>query len=143
EVVIVDGGTLREDRNAALALEVGVVERALFHPLVRAERAALMQQPVDQGRLAMVDVSDDRNIPPQRVRNGHPSSVFQRGPGASPVARQVGGLAPVGSGFSRTVRADANGRAMSATAGGGSEALLRVRRTVHRRSPSRRTRALR
>ena len=36
--------------------------RPLGHLLVGAERAGLLQQPVDQGRLAVVDVGDDRDV---------------------------------------------------------------------------------
>ena len=62
-----DGGVLRQDRDAALALEVGVVHRPLGHPLVGAERPALVQQRVDQRGLAVVDVGDDGDVAPQRV----------------------------------------------------------------------------
>ena len=67
QVAVVNGGVLRENRDAALALELGVVHRALGDPLVRAERAALVQQRVDERRLAVVDVGDDGDVPPQRV----------------------------------------------------------------------------
>ena len=66
-VVVVDGGVLRENRDAALALELGVVHGALGDPLVRAERAALVQQRVDERGLAVVDVGDDGDVAPQRV----------------------------------------------------------------------------
>ena len=46
----------------ALALEVVAVHRPLLHLLVFAEGAGLLQQPVDQGRLAVVDVRDDRDV---------------------------------------------------------------------------------
>ena len=36
--------------------------RPLLDLLVVAERAGLLQQPVDQGRLAVVDVRDDRDV---------------------------------------------------------------------------------
>ena len=38
------------------------VHRAFDHALVVAERAGLLQQPVDQGGFAMVDVGDDGDI---------------------------------------------------------------------------------
>ena len=66
-LVIVDGGVLREDGDAALALEVGVVHRPLGDPLVGAEDAALMQQGIDQRGLAVVDVGDDGDVTPERV----------------------------------------------------------------------------
>ena len=70
QVLVVDRGVLGEDRDAALALEVGVVHRALGDPLVRAEDAALVQQRVDQRRLAVVDVGDDGDVAPERVGDG-------------------------------------------------------------------------
>ena len=67
QVVVVDGGVLRQNRDAALALELVAVHRALGDALVRAERAALVQQRVDQRGLAVVDVGDDGDVAPQRV----------------------------------------------------------------------------
>ena len=76
-------------RDAALALEVGVVHRALGDTLVRPERAALVQQRVYEGGLAVVDVRDDGDVPAVRVgyrwgvrRSGHPieyTGPFDRG----------------------------------------------------------------
>ena len=81
-VLVVDGGVLRQNRDAALALEVRVVHRALGDPLVRAEDAALVQQRVDQRGLAVVDVRDDGHVAPKRV--GHGRGGF-RARGISPV----------------------------------------------------------
>ena len=67
QVLVVDGRVLRENRDAALALEVGVVHGALGDPLVRAERAALMQQRIDERRLAVIDVGDDGDVAAERV----------------------------------------------------------------------------
>ena len=61
-VVVVDGRVLGEDRDAALAFEVGVVHRAFGHTFVGPEGAALHQQGVDEGGLAVVDVGDDRHV---------------------------------------------------------------------------------
>ncbi len=66
-VAIMDGGILGQNRNPALALEVGVVHGALGDPLVAPECAALPQQAVHQGRFPMVDVGDDGDIAPKRV----------------------------------------------------------------------------
>ena len=55
-------GGLGQDGDAALALQVVGIERALGHPLVLAERAGLLQQTVDQGGLAVVDVGDNGDI---------------------------------------------------------------------------------
>jgi hypothetical protein len=58
--LVVDRGILRVDRDTAFALYVvadqpprggGVVHRSL-----------LLQQTIDQGRLAVIDVGDNRNI---------------------------------------------------------------------------------
>ena len=62
QVAVADGRVLGHDRDAALALQVDVVERALLHPLVLVEHAALVQQGVDQRGLAVVHVGDDRDI---------------------------------------------------------------------------------
>src|SRR5574340_526784 len=53
---------LCQDRDAALALEVVAVHHPLGDLLVVAEGAALAQQLVDQGRLAVVDVGDAREV---------------------------------------------------------------------------------
>ena len=55
-------GALGEDGDAALALEVVGIHGALGNLLVLAEGAGLLQQLVDQCRLAMVDVRDDRDV---------------------------------------------------------------------------------
>ena len=55
-------GRLGQDGDAALALEVVGIHRALGNALVVAKRAGLLQQPVDQGGFAMVDVGDDGDI---------------------------------------------------------------------------------
>jgi hypothetical protein len=61
-VGVVDGDVLGEDRDAPLALQgVGVEEGVLRH-LALAEVAALAQQGVDEGGLAVVDVGDDRHV---------------------------------------------------------------------------------
>ena len=57
-----DRRVLGEDRDALLALEVVRVHGALFHVLVRAEGAGLAQHGVDERRLAVVDVGDDRDV---------------------------------------------------------------------------------
>ena len=58
----VDRRTLRQDRDAALALNFTAVQRALPHGLVCPHGAALAQQTVDQGRLAVVDMCDDGDV---------------------------------------------------------------------------------
>ena len=51
----------------ALALEVGIVHGPLGDALVAAEGAALAEQAVHEGGLAMVDVGDDGDVAPERV----------------------------------------------------------------------------
>jgi hypothetical protein len=55
-------GRLGQDRDTAFALEVVGIHCALDHALILAERARLLQQPVDQRRLAVVDVRDDGDV---------------------------------------------------------------------------------
>src|SRR5690606_14385302 len=52
---------LRLDGDAALALDRVVVEHLLFH-LARGQAAAELDDAVGQGRLAVVDVGDDREV---------------------------------------------------------------------------------
>ena len=66
-VVVVHGGVLGENGDPALALQLVAVHRALGDPLVGAEGAALVQQRIDQGRLAVVDVGDDGDVATERV----------------------------------------------------------------------------
>ena len=58
---VLQSNGLRLDGDAALALELHVVEHLLAH-LARLEPAAGLDQPVGQGRLAVVDMRDDREI---------------------------------------------------------------------------------
>jgi hypothetical protein len=62
-VLVVDGRVLRHDRDALLALEVDGIHDPLHHVLVGAEDARLPQHGVDEGRLAVVDVGDDGDVP--------------------------------------------------------------------------------
>ena len=65
--LVVDGGVLGQDRDAALALELVAVHGALGDALVRAERAALVQQGVDERGFAVIDVGDDGDVAAVRV----------------------------------------------------------------------------
>ncbi len=56
-------GVLGEDRDALLALQVHRVQHAGRDVLPLAERPGLPQHRVDKGRLAVVDVGDDRHVP--------------------------------------------------------------------------------
>ena len=57
-----DAGALGEDGDPALFLEVGRIHRPLLDALVVAEGARLAEQLVDERRLAVVDVGDDRHV---------------------------------------------------------------------------------
>src|SRR5205814_2656659 len=59
---ITDGRVLREDRDPALALEVVRVHDALIDLLVRANRARLLEESVDERGFAVIDVRDDRDV---------------------------------------------------------------------------------
>ena len=53
---------LGENGDAALAFEVVRIHHPFGDPLVVAKRAGLLQEAVDEGRLAMVDVGDDGDV---------------------------------------------------------------------------------
>ena len=57
-----DRGRLGQDGDAALLFEIVGIHGALGDALVVAEGAGLLQQPVDQRGLAMVDVGDDGDV---------------------------------------------------------------------------------
>ena len=67
---VVDGGVLGEDRDPLLALQVHRVHHPLVYVLALAEGAGLPQHRVDQRRLAVVDVGDDRDVA-EVVSAGH------------------------------------------------------------------------
>ena len=58
---VFEANRLRLDGNAALALQFHAVEHLLAH-LARLEPAAGLDQPVGQGRFAVIDMGDDREI---------------------------------------------------------------------------------
>ena len=62
DALVVEGGVLGVDRDAALALEVFRVHHALGGRVLRRQRAGLAQQAVEQRRLAVIDVRDDREV---------------------------------------------------------------------------------
>ena len=63
DVADLDRRVLGEDRDALFALEVHRVHDALGDVLIRPEGTGLPQQGVDERRLAVVDVRDDRDVP--------------------------------------------------------------------------------
>ena len=84
DAVVVDRRLLGEDGDPLLALEVAGVEHAVDHRLVGAEGPGLAQHAVDQGRLAVVDVGDDRHVAQVGADGG--------GHGASIVAERLDGV---------------------------------------------------
>ena len=60
--LVLDGDVLRQNGDAALALLVVGVEHALLDLLILAEGIGRAQKLVDEGRLAVVDVSDDGDV---------------------------------------------------------------------------------
>ena len=67
---VADGGVLRQDRDALLALEVHRVHDALGDVLVLAEGAGLPEHRVDERGLAVVDVGHDGHVA-DVVTGGH------------------------------------------------------------------------
>ena len=74
DLAAADGRVLGEDRDPLLALEVHRVEDALCDVLVLAEGAGLPEHCVDQRRLAVVHVGDDRDVS-DVLAERHPTSV--------------------------------------------------------------------
>ena len=65
-----NGGVLGEDRDPLLPLEIHGVHDPLGDVLPRAKRPGLPEHGVDERRLAVVDVGDDRNVAEVRAA-GH------------------------------------------------------------------------
>ena len=59
---VVDRSVLGQDRDAALSLQRIRVHNQRAHLLVGLKNLALHQHRVDQGRLAVVDVGNDRQV---------------------------------------------------------------------------------
>ena len=87
DALVADGGVLREDRDALLALEVVRVHGPLLHVLVRAEGVGLAQHGVDERRLAVVDVGDDRDVAQVGAGGGCHGSTSRRRMGLEPDER--------------------------------------------------------
>jgi len=73
DVAVPHRRVLGEDRDALLALQVVRVHDPLVDVLVGTKRARLPKKRVDEGRLAVVDVGNDRHIA-QVVARGHENS---------------------------------------------------------------------
>jgi hypothetical protein len=75
QVVIVNRGVLGENRDPALAFEIVAVHGAFGDALVGTEGTALVQQGINQGGLAVVNVGDDGDVTSGRICYGHPPSI--------------------------------------------------------------------
>ena len=60
--LVIDGNVLRENGDAALTLQLVVVEHEVVGNLVLAEKVTGIEHFIDQGRLAVVNVCDNCNI---------------------------------------------------------------------------------
>ena len=104
DVVLAVAGAVRQahgaglDGDAALALEVHVVENLVLH-LARRDRARPLQQPVGQRGLAVVDVGDDGEVA-DAVAVHRKGSVLADHAAARP-PRAPAGYAPALASFSR------------------------------------------
>ena len=75
--LIMHGGILGQNGNAALTLQIARVHHAVHHGLVLAVDAALLEHFIDQRRLAMVNVRDDGDISNVfLIRHGRQSLLF-------------------------------------------------------------------
>ena len=86
-----DRGRLGENGDAALALEVIRIHHPLGDALVVAKCARLLQEPVDEGRLAVVDVSDDGDVAKLHDGRGLRKGAERRA-GAALLYAQVTGI---------------------------------------------------
>ncbi|MPM29916.1 hypothetical protein SDC9_76458 [bioreactor metagenome] len=61
-VLVADSGIFRQNRDAALPLQIAGVHNPLHDLLILAVYAALFEHLVHQGRLAVVNVGNDGNV---------------------------------------------------------------------------------
>ena len=75
--LIMHGGILGQNGNAALTLQIARVHHAVHHSLILAVDAALLEHLIDQRRLAMVNVRDDGDISNVfLIRHGRQSLLY-------------------------------------------------------------------
>ena len=72
------GNVFGEDRDAPLPLQVVAIEHELMVQLARPELAALLEEAIDQRRLAVIDVGDDDDIAKIRPAHGENCRVPRR-----------------------------------------------------------------
>ena len=80
-----NAGALRQNRNAPFTFLVIRIHRALRHLLVGAKSTGLMQKAIDQGRLAMIDMRDNRDVADIHREK---LSIDRRAPGISIAERR-------------------------------------------------------
>ena len=61
------GGVLRQNRDAALALELVAVHGPLGDTLVGAKHPGLAKHGIDERGLAVIDVRDDGDVAAERI----------------------------------------------------------------------------
>ena len=71
------GGVLGQDGDAALALQLIAVHRPIGRPLVRAKDAGLLKHGIDERRLAVINVRDDRDVAAKGIGDRRPT-LLQR-----------------------------------------------------------------
>jgi len=71
----VDAHGLGLDRDAPLPFQVHAVQELLSH-LPVADGPGELQEPIGEGRLAVIDVRDDREVADELLRMGHVVLVF-------------------------------------------------------------------
>ena len=74
DVVVHDCRVLGQDRDTALTLDIAGVHDTLCNLLIGTENVTLLEHCIDQRRLTMVDVGNNRNIS-QLVIGHHTHSV--------------------------------------------------------------------
>jgi hypothetical protein len=89
--LVLHAGGLELDGDAALALQLHVVEELLLH-VARGDGAGVLQQPVGQGRFAVVDVGNDAEV--ADPGGGHISHGRILGSGSRPAERPGAGSRP-------------------------------------------------
>ena len=74
---VFDGTVLRQDSDATLALDVVGIQDALAEALVGGEGPGLLEQAVDECRLAVVDVRDDGDVADRAIHGwrGRPAAA--------------------------------------------------------------------
>ena len=78
---------MRLDSDAALSLEIHRIEHLSFHLTVR-QATTVLNKPIGQRRLAVIDVRDDGKIS-NVTQFGHDNSLWIRGGISVPRARAV------------------------------------------------------